>query len=37
MHAKDNEDNMTIVSKCKHLSTIDDLTEYFVNNLNLLA
>ncbi len=36
-HAKDSEDNITTMSRCRHSSTIKDLIKQFVNNFNLLA
>ncbi len=35
-HARDNEDNITTMLRCKHSSTMDDLMEQLANNFNLL-
>jgi hypothetical protein len=32
---KDSEDSKTTLSKCKHLSAIEELTKYFTDNFNL--
>jgi hypothetical protein len=37
MHARDNENNITIMSRCKHSSATKDLMKQFANNFNLLA
>jgi hypothetical protein len=36
-HARDSEDNMTTMLRCRHLNAIDDLIKQFANNFILLA
>jgi len=36
-HIKDSEDNKTILLGCKHLSTMEELMEHFVDNFSLHA
>ncbi len=36
-HAKDGEDNITTMARCKHLSAIKDLMKQFVDNFSLFA
>ncbi len=34
-HAKDSDESMTTMSRCKHLNVIKDLTKQFANNFSL--
>jgi hypothetical protein len=36
-HASDSENNKATLSKYRHLNIIDELTEQFVDNFNILA
>lgn len=36
-HARDSDENMTTMSRCRHLNVTKDLMEQFVNNLNLFS
>jgi hypothetical protein len=36
-HAKDGEDNITTMARCKHFSVIKDLMKQFVDNFSLFA